>query len=183
VNLEELARAAMIKQASAEPGEAGAYDRFLRHRRRRAWQAAGSAGLAVALVLTLAVGGAWLVGGRHQTTVTGPTTTGMIRYPAQGFALAPPAGWQVDQQATQAYHQVQQQWLVLTPSAATHLPGCRSLSIPSSPTRSTTPAAPGPPRTAFSCRPRKRHSRLKGAGPPGGGPTAARSRSASRTAW
>lgn len=115
MNLEELARAAMIKQASAEPGEAGAYDRFLRHRRRRAWQAAGSAGLAVALVLTLAVGGAWLVGGRHQTTVTGPTTTGMIRYPAQGFALAPPAGWQVDQQATQAYHQVQQQWLVLTP--------------------------------------------------------------------
>ena len=116
MNLEELARAAMIKQAAAEPGEAGAYDRFLRHRRRRAWQAAGSAGLAVALVLALAVGGAWLVGGRHRDTVTGPVpTTGMVRYPAQGFALTPPAGWQVDQEATQGYHQMQQKWLVLAP--------------------------------------------------------------------
>jgi hypothetical protein len=115
VNLEELVRAALSAQAAAEPEEAGAYDRFLRHRRRRAWRAAGSAGLAVALVLGLAVGGAWLVGGRQQGSVTGPATTGMIRYPAQGFALAPPAGWQVDQEATQGYHQMQQQWLVLAP--------------------------------------------------------------------
>lgn len=57
MNLEELVRAALSAQASAEPEETGAYDRFLRHRRRRAWQAAGSAGLAVALVLALAVGG------------------------------------------------------------------------------------------------------------------------------
>jgi hypothetical protein len=116
VNLEELVRAALTTQASAEPEEAGAYDRFLRHRRRRAWQAAGSAGLAVALILALAVGGAWLVGDRHQGSVTGPTTTGMIRYPAQGFALAPPAGWQVDQPLTQLYHHLQQQWLVLAPT-------------------------------------------------------------------
>jgi hypothetical protein len=115
VNLEELVRAALTKQASAEPDEAGAYDRFLRHRRRRAWRAAGSAGLAVALVLALAVGGAWLLGSRHQQSVTGPTTTGMIRYPAQGFALAPPVGWQVDQPVTQLYHHLQQQWLVLAP--------------------------------------------------------------------
>jgi hypothetical protein len=116
VNLEELVRAALIKQASAEPDEAGAYDRFLRYRRRRAWQTAGSAGLAVALVLALAVGGAWLLGGRQRDTVIGPVpTTGMIRYPQQGFALTPPAGWQVDQEATQRYHQVQQAWLVLTP--------------------------------------------------------------------
>jgi hypothetical protein len=116
VNLEELVRAALTKQVSAEPDEAGAYDRFLRHRRRRAWQAAGSAGLAVALVLTLAVGGAWLLGGRHRSGVTGPTTTtGTIRYPQQGFALMPPAGWQVDQEATQGYHQVRQEWLVLAP--------------------------------------------------------------------
>jgi hypothetical protein len=66
VNLEELVRAALATQASAKPEEAGAYDRFLRHRRRRAWRAAGSAGLAVALVLALAGGGAWLVGGRHR---------------------------------------------------------------------------------------------------------------------
>jgi hypothetical protein len=115
VNLEELVRAALTKQASAEPEEAGAYDRFLRHRRRRAWRAAGSAGLAVALVLALAVGGAWLLGGRRQGSVTGPATTGMVRYPAQGFALASPAGWQVDQELTQRYHQMQQQWLVLVP--------------------------------------------------------------------
>jgi hypothetical protein len=115
VNLEELVRAALTTQASAEPGEAGAYDRFLHHRRRRAWRAAGSVGLAVALVLALAVGGAWLLGGRHQGSVTGPATTGMIRYPAQGFALAPPAGWQVDQPLTQLYHHLQQKWLVLAP--------------------------------------------------------------------
>jgi hypothetical protein len=115
VNLEELVRAALAKQASAEPEEAGAYDRFLRHRRRRAWRAAGSAGLAVALVLVLAVGGVWLVGGRQQGSVTGPATTGMVRYPAQGFALTPPAGWQVDQEATQRYRQLQQPWLVLAP--------------------------------------------------------------------
>jgi hypothetical protein len=115
VNLEELVRATLAKQASAEPEAAGGYDRFLRHRRRRAWRAAGSAGLAVALVLALAVGGAWLLGGRHQASVTGPPTTGMIRYPAQGFALTLPAGWQVDQVSTQRYHQVQQEWLVLAP--------------------------------------------------------------------
>jgi hypothetical protein len=115
VNLEELVRAALATQASAEPEETGAYDRFLRHRRRRAWRAAGSAGLAVALVLALAGGGAWLVGGRHRGSVTGPATTGMIRYPAQGFALTPPAGWQVDQELTPRYHRMQQKWLVLTP--------------------------------------------------------------------
>jgi hypothetical protein len=70
----------------------------------------------VVLVLTLAVGGAWLFGGRHRDTVSGPVpTTGMIRYPKQGFALTPPAGWQVDQEATQRNHQVQQAWLVLAP--------------------------------------------------------------------
>jgi hypothetical protein len=115
VNLEELVRTALTTQASAEPEEAGAYDRFLRHRRRRAWRAAGSAGLAVALVLALAVGGAWLVGGRHQESVTGPVTTGMVRDPAQGFALSLPAGWEVDQKLTQYYHQAQQEWLALSP--------------------------------------------------------------------
>ena len=74
MNLEELVRAALTTQASAEPEEAGGYDRFLRHRRRWAWRAAGSAGLAVALVLALAVGGVWLLGGRHQGSVTGPAT-------------------------------------------------------------------------------------------------------------
>ncbi len=116
MNLEELVRAGLATEAFAEPDEAGAYDRFLRHRRRWAWQAAGSAGLAVTLVLTLIVGGAWLVGGRHPGTVTGPVaTTGMIRYPQQGFELTPPAGWQVDQERTQLFHQMRQESLVLAP--------------------------------------------------------------------
>jgi hypothetical protein len=115
VNLEELVRAALTTQASAEPEEAGAYDRFLRHRRRRAWRAAGSAGLAVALVLTLAVGGAWLLGGRHGSVTSPADSTRMVRYPAQGFALTPPAEWQVDQRLTRDYHQMQQNWLVLAP--------------------------------------------------------------------
>jgi hypothetical protein len=149
VNLEELVRAALTTQTSAAPEEAGAYDRFLRHRRRRAWRAAGSAGLAVALVLGLAAGGAWLVGGRP----TGPVdSTGTIRYPAQGFALTLPAGWEVDQEFTRGYHQMQQRWLVLAPVRRDPRPGCRSPSIAPSPTRSTTLAAPGPARTASSCR-------------------------------
>jgi hypothetical protein len=74
VNLEELVRAALTNQASAEPEAAGGYDRFLRHRRRWAWRAAGSAVLAMALVLGLAGGGAWLFSGRHQGRVTGPAT-------------------------------------------------------------------------------------------------------------
>jgi hypothetical protein len=115
VNLEELVQAALTTQASAAPEEAGAYDRFLRHRRHRAWRAAGSAGLAVALVLALAVGGAWLLGARHRSVIGPVEGTRMVRYPAQGFALTPPAGWQVDQEATQGYHQVQQEWLVLAP--------------------------------------------------------------------
>ena len=116
MNLEELVRAALTTQASAEPEEAGAYDRFLRHRRRRAWQAVGSAGLAVAVVLGLVVGGAWLLGGRQRGAVTGPTPlTGPVRYPRQGFELTPPPGWQIDQETTQKYHRLGQPWLVLVP--------------------------------------------------------------------
>ena len=58
MNLEELVRAALAAEAKAEPGEAGAYERFLGRRRRGALAVAASTGLAVALVLALAVGGA-----------------------------------------------------------------------------------------------------------------------------
>jgi hypothetical protein len=61
VSLEELVRAALAEEARAEPDETGAYDRFLRRRRRSAVVAAASTGLAVALVLALAIGGALLV--------------------------------------------------------------------------------------------------------------------------
>jgi hypothetical protein len=72
VNLEELVRAALAEEAAAEPDEAGAYDRFLRRRRRRALAAAATTGLAVALVLALAVGAGYLVTGRGGGQVTGP---------------------------------------------------------------------------------------------------------------
>jgi hypothetical protein len=74
VNLEELVRAALAEEVKAEPGEAGAYERFLGRRRRGALAVAASTGLAVALVLALAVGGALVVrgGGGDQRQVAGP---------------------------------------------------------------------------------------------------------------
>ena len=72
MNLEELVRAALAEEAAAEPEETGAYDRFLRRRRRGAMFVAASTGLAVALVLALAVGVAYLVGGRGDGQVAGP---------------------------------------------------------------------------------------------------------------
>jgi hypothetical protein len=77
VNLEELVRAALAEEATAEPEETGAYERFLRQRRRHA-VAAASTGLAVALVLALAVGTALVAGGgtgKVAGPVTPPTTT------------------------------------------------------------------------------------------------------------
>jgi hypothetical protein len=83
VSLEDLVRAALAEEAKAEPGEDGAYERFLRRRRRGALAVAGSTGLAVALVLAVAIGGAMVAGGgRSQegagspvASVTTPPTT------------------------------------------------------------------------------------------------------------
>jgi hypothetical protein len=103
VNLEELVRAALAEEAAAEPDETGAYDRFLRRRRRGALLAAASTGLAVALVLALAVGVGVLVrGGRGDGQVAGPVrpapTTGpspapttLPRPPTETTRPAPPA--------------------------------------------------------------------------------------------
>jgi hypothetical protein len=142
VNLEELVRAALAEEARAEPSEAGAYDRFARRRQRYAWRAAASAGLAVALVLALAVGGVWALRGlggdavrpvmpapttvvapretRVETTLPAPTTVpvsgaGVVRVPRQGFELTLPEGWKVDQETTRGYHQFGQPWLVISP--------------------------------------------------------------------
>jgi hypothetical protein len=184
VNLEELVRAALTTQAAAEPEEVGAYDRFLRHRRRRAWRAAGSAGLAVAVVLALAVGGAWLVGGRHQGSVTGPVdSTGMIRYPAQGFALTPPAGWQVDQELTRRYHQMQQQWLVLTPIRRDPQAGMQITVHSAGADPADYPGRPGTSKDRQLLPGSQGMSPLVGRKSPAGEPTAARLWWASRTAW
>ena len=70
---EELVRAALAEEAKAEPGEDGAYERFLRRRRRGALAVAGSTGLAVALVLAVAIGGGLVVrGGRGVGGAAGP---------------------------------------------------------------------------------------------------------------
>jgi hypothetical protein len=100
VNLDELVRAALAEEARAEPEEAGAYERFLRHRRRSALAAAASAGLAVALVLAVAIGGALAVrggdGGEAIAPVTpAPTTaatptTELPRGPVETTRPAPP---------------------------------------------------------------------------------------------
>jgi hypothetical protein len=78
VNLEELVRAALADEAKAEPGEAGAYERFLGRRRRGGLAVAASTGLAVALVLAVAVGGALVVrgGGGDRDRVAAPPLPG-----------------------------------------------------------------------------------------------------------
>ena len=83
MNLDELVRAALAEEARAEPDEAGAYERFLRHRRRRALTAAASTGLAVALVLAVAIGGALMVRGGSGDQRPGPVA------PAPTTAVTP----------------------------------------------------------------------------------------------
>ena len=88
MNLEELVRAALAEEGTAETEETGAYERFLRRRRRHA-VAAASTGLAVALVLALAVGTALVAGGgtgKVAGPVTPPTTT-----PKAAVTSPPPA--------------------------------------------------------------------------------------------
>jgi hypothetical protein len=92
VNLEELVRAALAEEASAEPAETGAYERFLRRRRRRA-VAAASTGLAVALVVALAVGAALVVGGgtgKVANPATPAPTSASTRPPVPTLKPPPP---------------------------------------------------------------------------------------------
>ena len=98
---EELVRAALAEEAKAEPGEDGAYERFLRRRRRGALAVAGSTGLAVALVLAVAIGGGLVVGGGRgvggaagpvapATTAQATTTTALAAGPVETTLPAPP---------------------------------------------------------------------------------------------
>ena len=86
MNLDELVRAALAEEARTEPDEAGAYERFLRHRRRRALATAASTGLAVALVLAVAIGGALMVRGGSGDQRPGPVA------PAPTTAATPTSG-------------------------------------------------------------------------------------------
>ena len=79
------------------PGEAGAYDRFLRRRTRRGRVVA--AGTVLALVVILA--GAVLVPRLLSTAL--PTTTpaaGKVRVESEGFELTVPRGWRVARELT-----------------------------------------------------------------------------------
>ena len=133
MNLEELVRTALAEETRLEPDETGAYDRFLRRRRRHAVVAAASTGLAVALVLALAVGAAMVVSGGSGGRVAGPlapTTAetvpvspdGVVRRERQGFELTLPQGWGVDQSSTRSYYERGQPWLVLSPGGTTFAP-------------------------------------------------------------
>jgi hypothetical protein len=90
VNLEELVRAALAEEARAEPSESGAYERFLRRRRRGALAVAALTGLAVALVLALAVGAAVALRGGGADKVTGPVNPAPTTAPAA--PTTPPRG-------------------------------------------------------------------------------------------
>jgi hypothetical protein len=94
VNLEDLVRAALAEEAKAEPGEAGAYERFLGRRRRGALAVAASTGLAVAMVLALAVGGALVVrgDGGDKGQVAGPAALATTSTVTPTTAQAPGGG-------------------------------------------------------------------------------------------
>lgn len=83
MNLDELVRTALVEETRAEPDEGGAYDRFLQRRKRTVLRTAASTGLAVALVLALAIGTALIVRGGSGGRVAGPLA------PAPTTARAP----------------------------------------------------------------------------------------------
>jgi hypothetical protein len=92
VNLEELVRAALAEEAKAEPGEAGAYERFLGRRRRGALAVAASTGLAVALVLAVAIGGALALRGGDGDRVASPPLPGPTSTATPATQRAPGGG-------------------------------------------------------------------------------------------
>jgi hypothetical protein len=125
MSVEERLREALRRpEVPAWPDETGAYDRFLRRRRRRAWRLAASAGLAVALVLGLVVAGAWPLAGDR--TGAGPTAGGAgtvreprtVRDPNQGYELTLPADWTVNEQVTSGYYALVLGWLRYDPNGS-----------------------------------------------------------------
>jgi hypothetical protein len=118
VNIDERLRRAFEHPASAWPDEVGAYERFLRRRRRHLLRASAATGLGLALVVTLATVGPRVLLER-QPTVDLPArpvpAPSVVTRSSQGFELPLPTGWQVDQRQTEAYRRVGQDWLVLRP--------------------------------------------------------------------
>jgi hypothetical protein len=98
------------------PGEHGAYDRFLRRRRRRGRVVAAGAALALVGVVAGAVLVPRLRPSHVVPAVPGPTK---VRVESQGFELQLPAGWKVERELMGTH----------TPAAGEVVPGT-SIGIP-----------------------------------------------------
>lgn len=113
MNLEELVRDALADQGKVEPSEAGAYDRFRRHRVRSISR------MSVAVMLTVVAGLALpqVLPSQHRVTnhPRPVPNSGIVRVPGQGYELQVPAAWQVDEQTTRRFRQVGEDRLVLQP--------------------------------------------------------------------
>jgi hypothetical protein len=119
VNLDERLRRALERPPSGWPDETGAYDRFLRRRRRYLLRAGAATGLGLVLVVTLAAFGPRVLLERRPTVDLPPRPVpapSLITRPSQGYQLPVPAGWQVDQRLTDENRRVGQDWLVLRPT-------------------------------------------------------------------
>jgi hypothetical protein len=95
--IEQRLKEVFARAAGTGPSEAGAYDRFLRRRRRATRKLTAATGVALVLVLGLAVAVPRVLLERHPTTqVTTPTPGGdgtRLSRPAQGFEVDMPDGW------------------------------------------------------------------------------------------
>jgi hypothetical protein len=102
MTLEEQLQDAYQRAAELAPVPPGAYDRFLR-RRRRGRVVAAAAGLALVALL-----GAVVLVARQQPQDREPVApaAGVVRVPQQGFELPVPAGWKAERQLTGAGSQV-----------------------------------------------------------------------------
>jgi hypothetical protein len=97
MSIERQLRQAYDRAASSEPGEAGAYDRFLRRRARHDRAVAVAAGLALVALL-----GAAVLVARQQPQDREPVAPagGVVHVPEQSFELPVPAGWKLQRQLT-----------------------------------------------------------------------------------
>jgi hypothetical protein len=105
--IEDRLAETLDRVAAAAPAEAGSFDRFLRHRARRSRRTAAATALCLSLVLVLAVALLDPPWGRSDPAASpalrpteqahwkpGPLVT---EAPLQGFQIAVPAGWEVNQ--------------------------------------------------------------------------------------
>lgn len=96
MSIEQQLREAYDRAASPEPGEAGAYDRFLRRRARQ--DRAVAVGTSVVLVMVLAAAALVprVLGSRREAAgQPRPLPRSLVTKPDQGFELRIPDGWKV----------------------------------------------------------------------------------------